>query len=349
MLPELIEKITPSDKQVYEACIRRFNCIAKPIRGLGELEKLIARIGAITGSIDIDISKKCILVFCADNGVASQNVAQCDSSVTASIAKMLASGKASVCVMAAVAGADVIPIDMGMKYHIPGLINHRLMAGTNDISTGPAMTPQCAQGAINIGISFVERQKKAGYQLVGTGEAGIGNTTTSAAMASLLLCIPPEIVTGRGAGLSDDGLQRKISAVHHAIQVNHPDTDDPLDILSKVGGLDIAAMAGVFIGGALYHIPIVMDGIISSVAALTAVRLCPHVRDYILPSHISTDPAGPMLASELGFAPILHADMHLGEGTGAATLFPLLDMAAAVYSKAARFDEISLEAYSTNP
>lgn len=349
MLPELIENITPSDKQVYDACIRRFNSIAKPIRGLGRLEELIARIGAITGSIDIDISKKCILVFCADNGVASQGVAQCDSSVTADIAKMLASGKASVCVMAAVAGADVIPIDMGMKSHVPGLINHRLMAGTNDISTGPAMTPQYAQAAINTGISLVERQMKAGYQLIGTGEAGIGNTTTSAAMASLLLRVPPELVTGRGAGLSDEGLQRKISAVRRALHTNQPDPDDPLDILSKVGGLDIAAMTGAFIGGALYHIPIVMDGIISSVAALTAARLCPHVKDYILPSHISTDPAGSLLASELGFAPILHADMHLGEGTGAAALFPLLDMAAAVYSQAARFDEISLEAYSTNP
>ncbi len=349
MLQELINKIHPADSAIYDDCIGVFNSIAKPIGGLGRLEGLIARIGAASGSTRIDIAEKCVLVFCADNGVAAQGVAQCSPSVTASIARMMAEGNSSVCVMAAAAGADIIPVDIGINGPAPGLMDCKLMPGTGDISTGPAMTAQCAMDAILIGISLAERQKKADYKLIATGEAGIGNTTTAAAMASLLLHIPPEQAAGRGAGLSDEGLKRKIAAIRRALEVNRPDVNDPLDVLAKVGGLDIAAMTGVFLGGALHHIPVVIDGIISSVAALTAVRLCPHARDYMLPSHLSSEPVGPLLMDELGFSPMLHGEMHLGEGTGAVALFPLLDMAAAVYHSGARFHEISLEAYSVDP
>jgi len=348
MLQDTVNKITLPDKAVYEACIRNFDNVAKPIGGLGKLEELIARIGAITGSADIDIGRKCVLVFLADNGVAAEGVTQCDPSVTTAIARMMAVKRSSVCVMAAAVGADMIPVDIGMKDTVAGLFDSKLIAGTYDIYKGPAMTKKCAEKAIQTGMDFVQRQKEAGYRLIATGEAGIGNTTTSAAVAAALLNAPAELVTGRGAGLSDEGLLRKQTVIRQALEVNRPHPDDPVDIIAKVGGLDIAAMTGVFLGGALHRIPIVIDGVISAVAALCAVRLCPDVREYMLPSHISAEPASRLLMEELGFSPILNADMKLGEGTGAVALFPLLDMAAAVYTRGATFEDISVEAYSRN-
>lgn len=348
MLQAIIERIRPVDGTIYDACIRVFDNVAKPIGGLGKLEELIARIGAMTGSTTIDIGKKCVLVFCADNGVVSQGVTQCDSTVTTAIARMMASKTSSVCVMAAAVGADVIPIDIGMLDSVPGLLVHKLMAGTCDISQGPAMTRSCAEKAIMLGIGFVEKQKSAGYRLIATGEAGIGNTTTAAAMTCALIGATANEAAGRGAGLSDEGLLRKQTVITQALEINRPDANDPIDVLTKVGGLDIAAMTGVFLGGALHRIPIVMDGAISAVAALAAVRLCPFAREYMLPSHISAEPASRILMEALGFSPILNADMKLGEGTGAVALFPLLDMAAAVYGRSATFEDISVEAYSRN-
>lgn len=349
MLQDMLRSIHPSDKSAYAACTRRFDSIAKPVGSLGKLEQLISSIGAITGTTDICIRKKCVLVFCADNGVTAQGVTQCDTSVTTAIAGMMANKTSSVCTMAAAAGADVIPIDIGMRDTVEGLIGHKLMAGTDDISQGPAMTRECAEKAILTGITLVKEQKEAGYHIIATGEAGIGNTTTTAAMASLLLNLPASKTAGRGAGLSDTGLVHKRTVIERAIAINRPDPADPIDILHKLGGLDIAAMTGVFLGGAIYRIPIVMDGVISSAAALTAVRICPYVKDYILPSHLSAEPVGRLIINELGVSPILHGDMRLGEGTGAVTIFPLLDMAAEVYNHSATFEQISVEAYKQYP
>ena len=213
------------------------------------------------------------------------------------------------------------------------------------MSQEPAMTPEQAKQAILTGIQLVEERKKEGYRIIATGEAGIGNTTTSSAILSVLLDVPVEQVTGRGSGLTDEGLLRKQNAIKRAIEVNQPDASDVLDVLSKVGGFDIAGMVGAFLGGALYHVPIIMDGFISGVAALCAVRLCPFVKGYIIPSHISAEPAGQMLMQALGFEPVIHANMRLGEGTGAVALMPLLDMALSVYRNAASFDDINVEAY----
>lgn len=349
MLNTELSAISAVDREAYAECVRRFDRIAKPLGSLGRLESLIARVAAVTGSADIDIQKKCVLVFCGDNGVVRQGITQSEHTVTTTIARMLASGKASVCTMAKVSGADVVPVDIGMVDTVDGLLPRKLMAGTNDISQGPAMERAKAETAIATGIALVGEKKAEGYRLIATGEAGIGNTATTAAMTSVFLSLPAEAVTGRGAGLSDTGFLRKQAVIQQAIEINRPNADDPVDVLAKVGGLDIAAMTGAFIGGALHRIPIVMDGVISAVAALAAVRLCPPVKDYILPSHISAEPAGGLLMRELGFSPILHADMRLGEGTGAVALFPLLDMAAAVYTHGATFDDIEMEAYSRNP
>ena len=344
-LHDLITKITPANEKAYDACIYHFDHIAKPVGSLGKLETLLAKIAGASGTPKIDLSKKCVLVFCADNGVLAQGVAQSTHDVTTAIANSLVRHTTSVNTMAAACGADVFPVDMGMIDQVDGLIPHSIARGTNDISEGPAMTLEQAKQAILTGIHLVKERKKEGYRIIATGEAGIGNTTTSSAILSVLLDVPVEKVTGRGSGLTDDGLLRKQNAIKKTLEVNKPDASDALDVLAKVGGFDIAGMTGAFLGGAIYGIPVIMDGFISGVAALLAVKLCPYVKDYILPSHISAEPAGQMLMEALGLDPIIHANMRLGEGTGAVALMPLLDMAAAVYWNAASFDDINVEAY----
>ena len=344
-LYNLIKKITPANEKAYDACIYHFDHIAKPVGSLGKLETLLAKIAGASGTPKIDLSKKCVLVFCADNGVLAQGVAQSTHDVTTAIANSLVRHTTSVNTMAAACGADVFPVDMGMIDQVDGLIPHSIARGTNDISEGPAMTLEQAKQAILTGIHLVKERKEEGYRIIATGEAGIGNTTTSSAILSVLLDVPVEKVTGRGSGLTDDGLLRKQNAIKKTLEVNKPDASDALDVLAKVGGFDIAGMTGAFLGGAIYGIPVIMDGFISGVAALLAVKLCPYVKDYILPSHISAEPAGQMLMEALGLDPIIHANMRLGEGTGAVALMPLLDMAAAVYWNAASVDDINVHAY----
>jgi nicotinate-nucleotide--dimethylbenzimidazole phosphoribosyltransferase len=225
------------------------------------------------------------------------------------------------------------------------LIDHHIADGTNNIAEGPAMTDEQAYMAIEAGIRLVKDCADQGYTILATGEMGIGNTTTSSAVASILLHSPVAEVTGRGAGLSDSGLLRKISVIEKAIKVNQPDPDDAYDILRKLGGFDIAGMTGIFLGGALYRIPIVIDGIISAVSALIAMRLCPESRHAMLASHVSDEPAGRMLLDALNLRPLITAEMRLGEGTGAVASFPLLDMALCVYHGSSSFSDIGLEAY----
>ena len=344
-LQAILSEIVPASQAAYDACIARFNRIAKPVGSLGKLELLLASASAASGAADVDFGKKCVLVFCADNGVLAQGVAQSTHDVTTAIARSLVRGTTSVNAMAKACGVDVFPIDMGMIDQVEGLLPRSLGSGTRDITRGPAMSREQAVQAICSGVELVKQRKEEGYRLIATGEAGIGNTTTSSAILSVLLDCPAEEVTGRGSGLTDEGLLKKQTAIRRVIQANRPDRGDVLDVLSKVGGFDSAAMTGAFIGGALHRVPIIMDGLISGVAALCAVRLCPHVRGYILPSHISAEPAGQRLMDELGFSPILHGDMRLGEGTGAVALMPLLDMAVAVLHHAATFQDIQVEAY----
>lgn len=344
-LKNILTKIVPANQEIYEACENRFDKIAKPVGSLGKLETLVERIAAASDTVEVDISKKCVLVFCADNGVLAQGVAQSTHDVTTAIARSLVRQTTSVSVMAKACGADVFPVDMGMVDKVEGLADYSVKSGTDDISKGPAMSREEAVQAICTGIELAGLRAKEGYRLIATGEAGIGNTTTSSAILSVLLEKPAAEVTGRGSGLTDKGLLRKQRTIELAIRVNQPNKEDVVDLLSKVGGFDIAAMTGAFLGGALYHVPVIMDGFISQVAALCAVRLCPAVMGYILPSHISAEPAGRMLMKALGFEPIIHGNMRLGEGTGAVALMPLLDMAVAVYRNAATFDDIEVEAY----
>lgn len=346
-LEAVLSKIRPASPEAYDACIHRFNHIAKPVGSLGKLETLLATVAAASGSAEIDIGKKCVMVYCADNGVLAQGVAQSTHEVTTVIARSLTNGTACVNAMAKAVGADVFPVDMGMIDPVEGMLDRSIARGTGDISRGPAMTREQAVQAILTGVEQVRQRKAQGYRLIATGEGGIGNTTTSSAILSVLLHQSVKTVTGRGSGLSDEGLERKRRAIERAVAVNRLDPADPLDVLSKLGGFDICAMAGTFLGGAVYGIPVVMDGFISGTAALCAVMLHPNVRGYILPSHVTAEPAGELLMEKLGFSPVLHGDMRLGEGTGAVALMSLLDLSAAVYHHAATFERLEMEAYNS--
>ncbi|MDO5485466.1 MAG: nicotinate-nucleotide--dimethylbenzimidazole phosphoribosyltransferase, partial [Sarcina sp.] len=353
-------------------CRARWNCIAKPLYGLGVLEDLVVRIAAAQGTDQVDISRKGLVVFCADNGVVDEGVSQTGQEVTAIVAENFIDGKSCTAIMCKRAGADLYPVDVGIAVDTPRVEKRKCRRGTANMTKGPAMTRGEAVFAIEAGIAKAQELEEAGYRILASGEMGIGNTTTSTAVTAVLLGLDPTEVTGRGAGLSDEGLRKKIDAIHHAIAVNQPDPEDPLDVLSKVGGFDIAALTGLFLGGASRRVPVVIDGVISAAAALIAARLEPSCRDYMLPSHISEEPASMAVMTALGFipekqetkqgkadrekdsmkkvpgpavSPILHAGMHLGEGTGAVALFPLLDMAVDIYYKMDTFEGIAVEKY----
>lgn len=346
-LSETIQAVTPPDKQAAEQAQRRFDSIAKPLHGLGLLEDLICRIAAAQKSAKADLSRRALAVFCADNGVVAEGVTQTGSEVTALVAKNLCRGDTSVSNMAKTARVDVFAVDMGMNTPVeePGLIQCAVARGTNNLAIGPAMERAQAVQAIEQGISLARELAGQGYSILATGEMGIGNTTTSSAVASVLLHRPAAEMTGRGAGLDTPGLMRKIRVIEQAIEKNRPDADDVLDVLAKLGGFDIAGMAGLFLGGAACRVPVVIDGFISSVAALIAARLCPDAAGYMLASHVSGEPAGRVVLDALGLSPVITADMHLGEGTGAVALFPLLDLALSVYENMSTFEDISLEEY----
>ena len=339
-------QISSPDEADCTACKARWDAVAKPLGSLGLLETAVQRIAALTGNADVSLAKRTLLVLCADNGVVREGVTQTDSSVTRQVAQSLAAGVSSVCRMAAVARCSVVPVDMGMLAPVAGVLDRRVRAGTGDIAKGPAMTRAQAEEAIQAGIDLALAQKAAGAQIVATGEMGIGNTTTSAAVASVLLGVDPAAGAGRGAGLSDAGLARKRAALRRAVAINRPDPDDPLGVLAAVGGLDLAGLCGVFLGCALARVPVVVDGCISATAALAAVRLCPRAGAAMLASHLPDEPMGAPLLRALGLEPPLHAGLRLGEGTGAVSLLPLLDMALAVYHTAGSFGDIGVVPYT---
>lgn len=347
-LNDLIMNIRPADEKIYSAALHHWDSLAKPLGSLGLLETAVARIAAISGELAPKLDKRLLLVLCADNGVVRQGVSQSDASVTAAVATALGAGTSTVNYMARTAKCEVLPVDVGMLDFpgAPGVLNMNVRSGTGDISCGPAMTRAECVRAIETGAELVRMAKERGVKIILTGEMGIGNTTTSAAVLSVLLDEAPENIVGRGAGLSDAGLSRKLRAVQSAISVNAPDAADAVDVLMKVGGLDLAALCGVFLGGAYYRLPVVVDGLISSAAALCAVKLCPAARDAMLSSHVSSEPAGALTLSALGLPPVITAGMHLGEGSGAVALLPLLDMALSVYNSGHTFDVLGIDAYT---
>ncbi len=325
--------------------LARWDRIAKPLHSLGAFEDLIAQIAGIQETAEISLAPRCALVFCADHGVTAEGVAQSDSRVTALVARSIVERTSNVSIMARSAGADAFAVDMGMTENVPGAMLRKVACGTADMALGPAMSRLQAEQAIRAGLDLVGEMREKGYRMIAVGEMGIGNTTACAAMTCALLGLLPQDAVGRGAGLSDAGLRRKIEAVRRALAVNRPDPGDPLDVLARVGGFEIAGMAGAFLGGMLYRVPMVIDGAVSAVAALTAVRMCKEVRDFLLPSHMSREPAARFLFEAMEMKPILEAGLALGEGAGAVLLFPLLDAAAAVYGSIHTFSHLGMAPY----
>lgn len=341
---QAVSLVTAADEGAKEACKRRWDSIAKPLNSLGKLESYLIKIAGMTGTSAISLDKKALVVMCADNGVVEEGVTQTGQEVTAIVSENFLKEQATASIMCRETGTDIFPVDIGIATDT-NIINKKIAYGTRNMTKGPAMTREEAEKAIMTGIEMVGELKEKGYKIIATGEMGIGNTTTSSAVVSVLTGLPVETVTGRGAGLSTEGLSRKINAISRAVEINRPDPEDGIDVLSKVGGFDLAGLAGVFLGGAVYKVPVVIDGFISAAAALAAVRICPAAREYMLASHVSKEPAACMLLEKLELEAALHCDMCLGEGTGAVALMPLLNLACAVYNGMSTFQDINVEEY----
>ncbi len=341
---KLIEK--PCEASMKNAK-KRWDSIAKPLYSLGKLEGIIIKAAGFLGHNEMGFSKKCVVVMCADNGIVEEGVTQVSNEVTAIVAENMTCGKATINILSEKNGADVFVIDIGIAREMDNdkIINRKIMYGTKNFTKEPSMSRDQAIKAIETGLYFVKDLKEKGYNLIATGEMGIGNTTTSSAITACLLNKKAEEVTGRGAGLSDIALQRKTEVIEKSIALHNPNINDPIDVLSKVGGLDIAGLTGVFLGGAVYKIPVLIDGFISSVAALLAVKLCSDAKNYIFATHVSNEPAGKVLLEELDLPALLDLKMCLGEGTGAVMAFPIFDLALEVYHKMSSFEQAKIESY----
>lgn len=335
------------DEEIRRKIKSNWDKVAKPLDGMGKFEVLTSQIGAILRDESVDISRKAVIIMCADNGIVEEGISQSGQEVTRLVAENMGKGQSSVGRMAAFAGADTIPVDIGINcpLPIPGVLNRKIRQGTRNFKIEPAMTEAEVVKAICAGIESVRVCKEKGYRLLATGEMGIGNTTTSSAVAASLLGCNVDEVTGRGAGLNDEGLLRKRQVIREAIDKYNLYEADAFRVLQTVGGLDIAGLTGVCIGGAIYHVPIVLDGVISMVSALLAEKLVSGTRKYLIPSHIGKEPAMINISKALEMEPVIDANLALGEGTGAVMLFPLLDMVLEVYRESSSFSEIKVEQY----
>lgn len=356
------EKVRPINQASMEQAKERWMSVAKPLFSLGKLETEVIRMAGIQGTADVSMDKKALVIMCADNGIVEEGVTQTGQEVTAIVADNFTKEAASVVIMSKTAGVDVFPVDIGMATDVPSVTKpeYKVARGTKNFAKEPAMTVEEVLKAIHYGIEQIRLLKEAGYTIVATGEMGIGNTTTSSAVAAVLLQVEVETVTGRGAGLSSSGLERKIAVIKEAIHryglrdlptgEDHRDatTEEAMNVIrvmAAVGGLDIAGMTGLFIGGAIFGMPILVDGFISSVAALCAKKISFTAGDYMLPSHVSKEPAGMLLLEALGLNPLLTCDMCLGEGSGAVAAIPVLEMGLNVYRQMGTFQDICVEQY----
>lgn len=332
----------PLDEAAMREARRRLDQLTKPRGSLGRLEELAVRLAGITGRVRQRLPNKTVILMAADHGVAEEGVSAYPQSVTGQMVANFLRGGAAINVLARQAGARVVVVDMGVAGELPShpdLVVRKMGWGTRNIAQGPAMTREEALAAIEAGIQVADGEARRGAHLLATGDMGIGNTTPSSAITAVLLGRPPREVTGRGTGLDDQGLARKVKAIERAITVNQPDPSDPLDVLAKVGGYEIAGLVGVVLKGAAERIPVIIDGFISGAAALVAVRLCPAAREYLLPAHCSAEPGHRLILDALGLRPLLDLDLRLGEGTGAALAMHLVDDALAILDEMATFEE----------
>jgi len=347
MLDNLLSKIVPLDIDAMKVAQLRLDSLTKPLGSLGRLEEIVVKLSGINCSPDPRVNNKAIVVMCADNGVVEEGVSSCPKSVTAAVTCNFTRGITGINVFSRLTGAKLVIVDIGVDADIPysTILDRKIRNGTWNIAKGPAMTREEAIRGILAGIDIVKDLKAEGINLLGTGEMGIGNTSTSSAVTAVFTGMQVNQLVGNGAGLSKEAYINKIEVIKQAIEINQPDPSNPIDVLAKVGGFDIAGLTGCFLGAAIYRVPIVIDGFISAVAALTAARIHPGARDYMLPSHGSAEPGTKAVMKALDMEPMLNLGMRLGEGTGAALGLQLIDAAVAAYTQMGSFDDAEIEQY----
>ena len=329
LLTQTLAAIQPADRAVMAAAQKEIDYCLKPPGSLGKLEDIARQIAGITGKVHNTISKKAIVVMMADNGVYAEGIAMYPQDITRIGADFVTSGRMGINFLANYAGADIIAVDVGIQVDVdlPKVIHRKVRYGTANFLKEPAMSRAEAVQALEVGIEVTNSAIDQGYDLIGTGEIGIGNTTASSAVLYAFTGAPIDRVVGRGAGLTDEAFARKKEVVQQAVRLHRPDPDDPFDVLAKVGSLDIAGMAGVYLACAARKVPVVTDGLISNVAALVAMRLKPEATEYMIPSHISFEPGAKLLREITGLEPMLDMNMRLGEGTGCALVFSIIEAA----------------------
>ena len=341
-IEEIIKDIPPLDETAIQAARARQDTLTKPRGSLGRLEELSIQLAGMKASPFPVVERKAVIVMAADHGVAAEGVSAYPAEVTAQMVMNFLRGGAAINVLARQAGARVAVVDIGVSAEIdsmPGLVRRKVMCGTRNLAQGPAMTRAEAEQAIQVGIDLLDEEADRGLDIVATGDMGIGNTTASSAIASVITGLPVSQVVGRGTGIDDQGLARKIKVIEQALSVNQPNASDAMDVLHKVGGLEIAGLAGVMLSAASRRIPVVVDGFISTAAALIAVGLTPRVRDYLISAHQSVEIGHRAMLKHLGLRPLLDLDLRLGEGTGAALAFHLIEASTRILREMATFDE----------
>lgn len=340
-LDTLVREVLPLDRSAMTAAEEHQARLAKPPGSLGRLEEISIQLAGITGRVHNALNKKQLLVFAADNGVVDEGVSSAPQSVTKQQTINLMRGKTGAAVLAKHFGCGLTVCDVGVNADIyeSAVLNRKIAYGTQNICTGPAMTREQTLQAILTG---AEIARTVDADVIGVGEMGIGNTTTSSAVLAVLLGADVEAVTGRGGGITEETFRKKKVVIRTAIEVNRPDRDDVVGVLSKVGGFDLAAMCGAFLGAAAARRPAVIDGLISAAAALCAVRLCPNVRGYLVPSHASFEIGYRLAMEAMDLRPLFDLGMRLGEGSGCPLAFQVLDAACAVINDMATFDEAGI-------
>ena len=341
-LDEVVAGIHPGDARAKQAATQRQQRLTKPPGSLGRLEDLSIQLAGIFGTARPRVRNTTVIVAAADHGVVAQGVTGYPQTVTAQMVLNFLAGGAAISVMARMRGADLVIVDAGVATPLPAHPDLRVVApghGTSDITQEPAMTRAQAQACVTAGVEFAMSAAEQGAHIIATGDMGIGNTTSASAITAALTRTSPRLTTGRGTGRSDAELEHKIACVERALDVNQPDPDIGLDVLTKVGGFEIGVLAGVVLGGALARRGVVLDGFVSGAAALIAHTLCPTVRDYLIAGHLSAEPGHRIALDHMSLRPLLDLDMRLGEGTGALLATGLIEVAAACLTDMATFDE----------
>lgn len=341
-IERIAASIKPLDESAMGAARERQGRLTKPPGSLGRLEELAVQLAGITGQTRPRLPRKAVVVMAADHGVVAEGVSAYPKEVTPQMVLNFLAGGAAINVLARRAGARVVVVDVGVAAELPvsdGLVRRKVALGTRNLALEPAMARDQAERAVEVGMEVVEDEVRRGLDLVATGEMGIGNTTASSAIVALLADRPVAEVVGRGTGVDEAGMGRKVRAIERGIRSTRPDGSDPMDVLTKVGGLEIAGLVGVMLAGAAHRLPVVIDGFISGAAALVAVGMCPRLRDYLIPSHRSAETGHRVVLEALGLRPLFDLDMRLGEGTGAAIAMQLIDDALALHDEMATFSE----------